>query len=337
MQLVGNQSQCDAAFRHWADTLTANAKQVDGGWHIEGDGVYFTNYGHGQPGEITNQIMLGYDPDTGSSAVKIVTPKGVRADNGPTTVLAVDDDGRSHLLREGRLQPNKISGFIKDHFEELTGLRPIRLTVDGVESERRYYVVADLSSDPKTILGQTAAFANACTRARSLAGGGTSPGLDPVGDRKRPTYGADEKGSIVSYEIIGGSKEFIRLQGYVYEEIKKIFGADLTKPGEGGYCVDGMIEPANLLIEIKTGTSAQCIYEAVGQLLLYPKLTGIKTHPAQALLIPESPTLNPKISAAVTSLGILIFTYRVKPGKNKPDIVLSQAFIERCLQNHPAY
>ncbi|WP_156375779.1 hypothetical protein [Methylobacterium sp. Leaf125] len=336
MQLVSNQSQCDAAFRHWADTLTNNAKRVDEGWHIEGSGVYFTNYGHGQPGEITNQIMLGYDPDTGSSAVKIVTPKGLRGDKGPTTVLAVDDDGRSHLLREGRLQPNKISGFIKDHFEELTGLRPIRLTVDGVDSERRYYVVASLSSDPKTILAQTSTFANACMQARSHAGGGTSPAPDPVNDRKRPTYGADEKGSIVIYDITGGSKEVVRLQGYVYEEIKKIFGADLTKPGESGYFVDGMIEPANLLIEIKTGTSAQCIYEAVGQLFLYPRLTGIKTRPAQALVIPESPILNPKMSAAITNLGILIFTYSVKPGKNKPDIVLSKAFVERCLQNHSA-
>ncbi|WP_156467594.1 hypothetical protein [Methylobacterium sp. Leaf102] len=315
--------------------MTANAKQVDDGWHIEGSGVYFTNYGHGQPGEITNQIMLGYDPDTGSSAVKIVTPKGPRADKGPTTVLAVDDDGRSHLLREGRLQPNKISGFIKDHFEELTGLRPSPLTVDGADSERRYYVVASLSSDPKTILTQTAAFANACMQARSLADGRTSPGPDPIGNRKRPTYGADEKGSIVTYEVTGGLKEVVKLQGYVYEEIKKIIGVDLTKPAEGGYCVDGMIGPANLLIEIKTGTSAQCIYEAVGQLLLYPRLTSIKTCPAQALLIPESPTLNPKLSAAVTNLGILIFTYGVKQGKNKPNIVLSRAFVERCLEYCP--
>lgn len=335
MQLVSDQSQCDAAFRYWADTLTDNAKKIEEGWHIEGGGVYFTNYGHGHPGEITNQIMLGYDPDTGSSAVKIVTPKGLRADKGPTTVLAVDDDGRLHLLREGRLQPNKISGFIKDHFEELTGLRPIRLTVDGIDSERRYYVVASLSSGPKTILAQTAAFANACMHARSLAGSGTSLGPDPIGDRKRPTYGADEKGSIITYEITGGSKEVVRLQGYVYEEIKKILGTDLTKPGEGGYCVDGMIEPANLLIEIKTGTSAQCVYEAVGQLLLYPRLTGIKSHPAKALLIPESPTLNPKMSSAVTNMGILIFTYGIKPGKNVPDIVLSQAFVDRCLQKHP--
>lgn len=336
MQLVSNQSQCDAAFRLWAETLTANAKRVGEGWHIEGGGVYFTNYGHGQPGEITNQVMLGYDRDTGASAVKIVTPKGLRADKGPTTVLAVDDNGQSHILREGRLQPNKISGFIKDRFEELTGLRPIHLMVDGVNSKRRYYVVASLSSDPKTIVAQTAAFANACMQARSLAGGGTLPGADPLGDQKRLTYGADEKGSIVTYEIKGGSKEIVRLQGYVYEEIKSIFGSKLKKPGANGYCVDGMMQSANLLIEIKTGTSAQRIYEAVGQLLLYPRLTGIETRPAQALLIPDSPTLNPIMSSAVANLGILIFTYSIKSGKGKPSIVLSQAFIEKCLQDRGA-
>lgn len=39
--------------------------------------------------------------------------------------------------------------------------------------------------------------------------------------------------------------------------------------------MDGVIPPANLLIEVKTGISSHDMYEAVGQLRLYPTLIGL--------------------------------------------------------------
>jgi hypothetical protein len=39
--------------------MTSNARLVEGGWIIEGKGVFFTNYGHGETATVDDQIMLG--------------------------------------------------------------------------------------------------------------------------------------------------------------------------------------------------------------------------------------------------------------------------------------
>lgn len=101
LNIVTSQPACDAAFRQWADIMTGHARFVQDGWIIEGKGVFFTNYGHGESSTVEDQIMLGVDPDTGDSTVKIVRPKAHRKDKGPDTVLATDDTGRQFLLRAG--------------------------------------------------------------------------------------------------------------------------------------------------------------------------------------------------------------------------------------------
>lgn len=174
MEIIRVQHECDAAFRQWADTLTANARFTGDSWVIEGKGVVFTNYGHGDPGEITNQLMLGVDPDTGNSTVKIVNPNAARLDKGPVTVLAKDQTGSHYLLREGRLQRNHISRLIVDDFADLTGLSEVPLTIEGRKSARRWYVVADLSAPANKIVAQAAEFSIACARARTLAGNDTT-------------------------------------------------------------------------------------------------------------------------------------------------------------------
>ncbi|WP_203074079.1 hypothetical protein [Falsiroseomonas ponticola] len=335
MQIVSSQPMCDDAFRLWADTLIANTRHTEFGWLIDGKGVLFTNYGHGSRGEITREVMLGFDPDTGSSTVKIVRPNAAKRDKGPVTVLAVDDAGRRYLLREGRLVANRISGFIKDQFAELSGLTEVPLTVSGKRSTRHWYVVADLSAKPDEIVAQAADFAHACARARTLAGGGKPAGNAEEEDQKRPTYGMDEKGQITIRTRPGGSVEVLALQGYVFEELKKIVGDDLKKPTGNGYCVDGLIESARLLIEIKTGSSAHCIYEAVGQLQLYPHLIGIRGQPEPALLIPnprppKQRPLTPAMASALTAAKISIFTYDIGVEAGKPRITFPAAFIKRC-------
>ena len=128
----------------------------------------------------------------------------------------------------------------------------------------------------------------------------------------------------------GGTVEVCELQGYVYNALKKIVGPNLKKPKRSGYCVDGMIEPANLLIEIKTGTSAHCIYEAVGQLQLYPRLIGISDGLERALLIPDQRPLNPAMVAALATANISIFTYSIDDSGKKPRITFPDALIECC-------
>lgn len=330
MRIVSSQGQCDAAFRSWADVLTAGARLTDHGWLIEGRGVYFTNYGHGAHGEITREVMLGYDPEGGSSTVKIVRPNAARRDRGPVTVLAVDDAGGRHLLREGRLSANNVSGFVKDRFAELSGLAEVPLLVAGRRSERRWYVVASLDAEPATIAAQAADFSNACARARTLAGGGRRADPGAEDPEARPTYGMDEKGRITTRTQAGGSVEVTELQGYVYQALKRIVGDDLRKPKRNGYCVDGMIERANLLIEIKTGTAAHCIYEAVGQLNLYPRLIGIRGEPEPALLVPDSQPLRPVMAAALAAAKVSVFTYSIDGSGRKPRIGFPAALIARC-------
>lgn len=330
VEIVRVQRECDAAFRNWADTLIANARFTGDNWIIEGKGVVFTNYGHGKPGEITREVMLGFDPDTGNSTVKIVRPNAAKLDKGPVTVLAKDENGRRYLLREGRLQKNNVSDRIKTEFSELSGLKEVPLTILGRKSERRWYIVANLADPPAEIVAQTAAFSIACARARALAGGGPSSENSEQYDASRPTYGMDEKGRITKRNRPGGDIEVRELQGYVYAALKKIVGKELRKPKRSGYCVDGFIKPANLLLEIKTGTSAHCIYEGVGQLRLYPSLIGIPGNPEPALVIPDNRPLRPTMVAALDAVNITVFTYKISDNGKKPRVTFSKALIERC-------
>ncbi len=332
MEIVSDQRACDAAFRQWADTLIANSRLTDDGWVIEGKGVLFTNYGHGERGKIKDEVMLGYDPDTDRSTVKIVRPKAARHDKGPATVLATGDDGRRYLLREGRLTPNRISGaeFIIDTFAELTGLTEVPIMIDGARSKRQWFVVADLGASPREIVEQAADFSIACLRARVLTGGIRESEPQDQDDEERPSYGLDEKGRITTRTRPGGTVEVRELQGYVHKALKKIVGEALRKPKRKGYCVDGMVEGSNLLIEVKTSTSAHSIYEGVGQLNLYPSLIGIKGQPERALLIPDRRPLKPVMVAALDAANISVFTYSIDDRGKKPRITFPDALIERC-------
>tara|TARA_R110001606_G_scaffold137327_5_gene275229 strand:+ start:1325 stop:2338 length:1014 start_codon:yes stop_codon:yes gene_type:complete len=332
MDIVNIQSECDSAFRQWADTLIANSRLTDDGWVIEGKGVIFTNYGHGNYGEVKDQVMLGYDPSTGRSTVKVVRPKAARSDKGPATVLATDVAGRRYLLREGRLTPNKISGtnFIIDTFAKLTGLAEVPLMIDGAQSKRQWFVVADLDASPREIVEKAADFSIACLRARVLTGGFAEVKSQVPDDEQTFTYGLDERGRITTYSRPGGTVEVRELQGYVHEALKKIVGNSLKKPKRKGYCVDGMVECANLLIEIKTSTSASSIYEGVGQLNLYPSLIGIKGDPERALLIPDRQPIKLIMASALDAAGISVFTYNIEDSGKKLRITFPDALIARC-------
>lgn len=331
VEIIASQPKCNQAYRAWADALVAHSTLKDFGWIINGSGVAFTNYGHGVRGEITTQTMLGFDPDTGDGIVKIVQPKAARGDKGPITVVAREPGGRLLLLREGRLTGNHLSRLVVgDDFAELTGLVEVPLFVGGARSERRWYIIADLNARTSEIVAQTAAFAIACTRARNFAGGGVPRPVENNEDNGRPTYGLDEKGRITKHERGGGVVEVKQMQGYVYKALKRLVGPVLRKPKRNGYCVDGMIEPSNVLIEIKTGTSAHCVYEGVGQLRLYPKLIGLASNPTPLLLIPDNKPLRPAMVAALDAENIAVFTYTIDDHAKKPMITFPNDLIQRC-------
>jgi hypothetical protein len=323
--LLTNQQEATRAFRLWADAMLSASTLKDYGWVVEGKGLVFSNYGHGSYGEITDQVMLGVDPQFRTGIVKIVRPGTSRGAKGKLTLVGRDDGGRLLMLREGRLHGNPISRLVEKDFAKLSGLSAEPVSASGVVSDRHWYVVADLDAPFDNIVSQTAAFANACTRARLRAGGGrTRPADTSYG------YGMDERGGVSTVKHAGGTSDVVRLQGYVHEQLKKAIGPSLVKPKKDGFCVDGMIGPANLLIEIKTGTSPRNMYEAVGQLDLYPTLIGLPDGLIRMLIVPDDPVIKPSMTAALERADVEVYTYTITAGRAKPKITFPVELIARC-------
>lgn len=328
IQLIAAQDKADAGFRRWTDALIAGSTRSGYGWIIEGRNVVFTNYGHGGPGALDNEVMLGADPAYANGAVKIVRPQTAQRDKGKLTGTGRDAAGHLILLRQGWLKPNNLS---REVLAELTGLDPVAVAVAGAPSQREWYVVADLNADPATMIAQTADFALACIRARRRAAGAADDShFDADEGDPALALAMDETGKVFSVTRNAATTEICALQGYVYQALKKILAGGLTKPTNAGFTVDGVVAPARLLLEMKTGVSPQDVYEAVGQLTLYPELIGLEDGLDPILLIPDDPPLKPALAAAVASANIDIYTYIVDAGPTPPMITFSKAFLARC-------
>jgi len=327
IELLANQPQADRAYRRWVDALIAGSTPDNKGWVIDGTGVLFSNYGHGEPGTIEDQVMLGVDSSAGNGIVKIVRPVTAEQDRHKLTVAGRDENGSISLLREGWLKKNRLSTAVRERFSALSGLSPVPLSVAGRPSNRYWYVVANTDDAPDDIVAQTVAFTNACSLARWRAGGRLTAETEEA-DTFR--LGMDEKGRVKKVKIKGGAREVEELQGYVSEALKTLIGSPMTKPTLNGYAVDAMISEANLLIEIKTGTSAHDIYEAVGQLALYPSLISLPGGLNPILLIPTAPALRPHLAAALAKASIEVHCYSVGRVGKKPAIEFTPAFLYRC-------
>lgn len=322
--IVTSQDVANDAWRTWINALVGHSRLSPSGWTMEGSGVGFNNYGYGEYGEFEDQVMLGADVLADTGTVKIVRPIVAEADKKKLTVLARASDDRLLLLREGWLKPNKLSGDIRSNFAGLSGLDAVPLLVAGTASARNWYLIADLSLAPVEIVRMTARFASACARARSRAGGGKADA------EKGRRLGRDEKGRLVEVKTRGGTKLVRALQGYVWEELRAQLGDELIKPGRAGYEVDGLLEGAGVLIEIKTGTGAADIHTAVGQLTLYPPLIGIDPAVSKALLVPDDPPLRPMMAAALEVIGMEVFTYSLSEHAGSIEVTFSKPFLRRC-------
>lgn len=326
IELLADQTASDAAFDRWAAVIAKGSTPRGIGWATGDRGVVFSNYSHGSPGTIDDQVMLGDDPQFGAGIVKIVRPDTDKADRGKLTVVGRNEKGRLFLLREGWLRQNRLSREIRADFSTLAGIGPVPLIVDGKRSTRQWYVVADLGAAPRTIIKQTVDFTLACVQARMRAGGGTAP----AGEQNPYSLGKDEQGRTIRVKRRGGSAEIVALHGYVWKALKRKLGKKLIKPKRDGFCADGVIREAKLLIEIKTGTSPHDLYEAIGQLTLYPSLLNLESGLKPILLVPDAPPLNPKLAAALKHSRIDYFTYSVGELGAKPVIRFSDALLKRC-------
>lgn len=327
VELLTDQDQADRSFRRWVDALINRSTEDDGGWIIDGTGVIFGNYGHGIPGTIEDQVMLGVDASAESGIVKIVRPSVAGQDKKKLTVVGRDERGHVVLLREGWLKKNRISNAVREHFSEFSGLQPVQVTVAGRPSKREWHLVADVDGSADEIVASTVAFCHACALARWKAEGGQD---DYTGETEQYHFGVDEKGRIKKVRIEGATKEVEELQGYVSEALKAILGPTMTKPRRNRYEVDAMIESARLLVEIKTGTSAHDIYEAVGQLTLYPSLVSLPVGLNPIVLLPDTPVLRPYLAAALAKASIEVHFYSVGRVGKSPKISFTPAFLKRC-------
>lgn len=325
VELVTTASVTDRAFRLWADAIVSQSEFDGRHWRMPGTGLVFSNYGHGGRGVIGDQVMLGVDPERGTGIVKVVRPDPTALDKGRLTVIARDAAGQLLILREGWLKPNRLSGEVRAKFTAFSRISPVTVNVDGNLSDRHWYLVANLSEKPSLILKRTGEFVAACARARGRAGGGKSVATKGAGR----SFGL-EKGKIVKVIRHGGEAEVVALQGFVWEALAKELGAALTKPGRGGYEVDGLLDQMGILIEIKTGVSPSDLYEAVGQLRLYPSIVGLKSDLARICLIPAEPVISPVLAAAVVEDGAEIHTYTVGGVGQRPKIAFSLDFLKRC-------
>lgn len=325
-ELLTDQAESDRAYRHWADALLEVGEPENYGWIIEGTGVVFSNYGHGEPGTVKDQVMLGADPEFDSGVVKIVQPTTAQGEKGKLTAIGRDEAGTLVLLRQGWLKANRLSKAVRENFAELTGLTPVGVTVAGAPSNRAWYIVAHLNRNAAEIVAQTVRFTLACTRARSAAGGGVSRETS----QNNFSFGLDEKGRTTKVTRTGGTSEACALQGYVWQALKKKIGGRLSKPGKSGFAVDGLIASANLVLEIKTGTTPDDVYTGTGQLKLYPTIIGLDADLDPILLVPDSPPLKPALAAALAANGIEVYTYSVGKLGKRPKIEFSEAFLARC-------
>lgn len=76
----------------------------------------------------------------------------------------------------------------------------------------------------------------------------------------------------------------------------------------------------------------------MGQLHLYPSLIGLPDGLERALLVPDDPAIKPSMGAALESAGVEVYTYSLRPGRRRPKVTFSAAFLDRCRQrrNRPA-
>ena len=325
IETLNSQARTDRLFRKWVDALLGAGRPIHRGWIIDSEGVAFTNYGDGTPGTIHDQVMLGTDPTFGSNVVKIVRPLVSQGAKGRQTLVGRNARGELLLLREGCLKKNRLSRPVKTDFAALSGLVPVHVTAGGQLSDRDWHIVARLDDPADAIIAQTIAFTKACLQARIKAGGG-----DPkLTEAKGYGWAMDEKGGVHLTTRTGGTKEIIRFHNYVYEALKAELGDLIGKPTRNGYEADGLVTGAGLLIEIKTGTFAHSIYEAVGQLSLYPKLLGFHA-PSRALLIPDEPGLSQTMKDALDGVGIEVFTYTLDKTRKRPRISFPAALLDRC-------
>lgn len=323
-----------AAFDRWRSALLDGAVREKRLWRQPAERFVFTNQPARTSTEVGKRTALGIDPTGASWAVQINEAE-TPGDLNVTAAVATDGSGRTYIIRQGRLNPNRESPepILYDEFRRLSGLMPAEVTNGDTDIERDWYVVTALDLDNAAIRQNTANFVDACVMVRTRGrGAGNVEDLQrsaklSVGDE---TGGSYLQGAKPATE----EKEVKRRQGEVWQQMAIVLrkaGASVEKVRHAdGYEIDAEIVKGRrrLLVEIKTGTSAQDVYAGLGQLMLYAKLFPRLSGHVPVLLLPGKP--GKSLADAVAECGVTICTFDAEFAAIPVPVSFSPSFLRLC-------
>ncbi|MEQ1956855.1 hypothetical protein [Mesorhizobium sp. CN2-181] len=247
-----------------------------------------------------------------------------------TSAIAINEDVRPFLLRQGRLNPptRDERPVLFAEFRRLTGLSPANVTNGNTNIERDWYVVTALDVSTDEIRTNTARFVDACAIARTKGKGAGSPAdLAIIVE----LTAEDETGGtyLVGAQAAQDARVVRKWQGEVWTAMAKLlrakdFTVDKPRPA-GRYEVDAEVVGSQrwFLIEIKTGAAAADVYGGLGQLLIYAKLMPRLAKYRPVLLLPALPA-SPLVTA-IDALGVALCTFNWRrTGRGHSDNILGR-------------
>jgi hypothetical protein len=232
---------------------------------------------HGKGGNTRDWNAFGQKPGSFRSNIIVEInqpPSGI--DTNLQAVFARDGQERMWLMHQGRMSVSG-SRVTEADFISATGLKPKVVTFsDGSTAE--YHKVALLNGPAASLQESLGAFIAQCARARTfkLAAGAPLPNLDHTQDWER----GFRPETIGTYEIKAREAAIAERQ---HGEIQRALAAELSgrqtphsndRVGQYGPDLYTYGSGPKVLFEIKSGTTANDVFAAVGQLHIYDRLLG---------------------------------------------------------------
>ncbi|WP_260483592.1 hypothetical protein [Sphingomicrobium flavum] len=269
--------------------------------------------------------------DNEVAAVQINEPAAPGAENS-LSALALDDDGNGFIVRQGVLHENPQSSRIEaDDFQERTGRLPAKILVGGKAAKRKWFIVCPIDGVSKDeVVASVASFVIDCWFARTWHSGSRA-----IQDRVEQLFGSAETGGAYNFHGHASLITAHRWQGEVWQALAEQLQRSKIKLQKSrharGYEVDGEIDTngAKVLIEIKTGRTANDFYCGVGQLFLYPVILPQLHDYDKILLLPRGQGTS-VLESSLAPLGIGIGHFEIAGDLDNFEIRFSADFLKRC-------
>jgi hypothetical protein len=321
IHLVADHNGTLAAFNQWHMALLDGAIENGNNFRLRRTDVWFRQL-RSNDGRLHLEFWVGETEQ--SAAVQINAPSAPGTANG-LSGIGQDSHLRRFLLRQGSLNKNNVSGRINENdFALRTGIETVPVT--GIEKvvRRQWHIVTPIDNVTSgEIQAATAHFVERCWDARRW---------DPNGEYERGITNLLRRGERGgSYQVTPNLTpyEVHLIQGEVWLALSKIVEPNnipMRKERHAlGYEVDAVIGegPGQILLEIKTSTSAADIYCGVGQLSIYPRLMNFLITFPRILLVPDNPIPAPLIKA-VQDCKVRLHRYR---RESVAGVIFSRGFL----------